>query len=329
MSAAKITEKTTKKDMLAYIKTIQKQLAEEKASVSVDKKAALKIVEDKKTVKSAQETSVEDIIKTFRVQINGALSGFEEQLLTKKNKLDEVQKAIKIEEQRLKDVYDIQNEADTLQVLLRAHEQERQEFLDLKENERLEWKKEQEENNKWIKEREAQLKKEWDRKLEEHTYEWKLKKSREQDAFAEEKKLKERELNELTEKTLKALEVRERAIEASEDELIKLKEKVAKIDEEQLSAVNVAVEKALKSEKTSRHFEVSTLKRDHESTVKVLQNLNTTLAQQVDVLTKENADIKNKLETAYGEIRNIAKEAIQGASQAKVVVTQDSKPVTK
>lgn len=328
-ATAKITEKTTKKDMLAYIKTIQKQLEEEKKNRGVDKKAALKVIEQKKVVASASQTSVEDIIKTFRVNINESLSGFEEQLLAKKAKLDEVQKAITIEENRLQEVYDIETQADTLQVLLRAHEQEEESFEAAKDKARLEWRQEQEDHDKWVREREAQTKKEWERKLEEHRYDWKIKQSREIDEFNEQKRLKERQLKEIEETTIKALQVREDAISAKEEEFENLKVQVAAIEENQSKAVLEAVEKALQSEKKSRAFEVSALKKDHESTLKVLTNSVETAQSMIENLTAQNEDLKTKLETAHQEIRNIAKDAIHGAAQAKVFVTQDTKPSSK
>ena len=218
MTAKKAIERMTKKELVEIVNTTQQELEAERSRNGVDRKAELKLVKEKETVKNATETSVEDIIKTFRVQINGALSGFEGQLLEKKQKLDEIQSAIVIEQQRMEDVYRISHKADTLEALLRAHEKEKEEHEALVKKIKEEWDKEQESHLNFVKEREALTNKEWNRKLEEHNYEWNQKIAHEVDKFKQEKKFKQRELKELEDATNDVL--------------------------------------ALKSEKTSRHFEV-------------------------------------------------------------------------
>jgi hypothetical protein len=329
MTAKKVTEKTTKKEMLVVIQTMQQELEQERERNGVDKKTELKLVEENSTVQSASKTSVEEIIKTFRVQINESLSGFEEQLLTKKSKLDEIQAAIQIEEQRLKDVFEVQLQSDTLQALLRAQEKETEEFEKTKDTAATEWNQEQEDHDKWVQEREALTKKEWDRKTEESRYDWKIKQDRQVDDFKELKRLKERELKELEEITTKSLNTREDAIKEQETDIAELKKKVSEIEANEAAAVQTAVDKALKSEKASRHFEVSSLKKDHESSEIIKSKEIETLTASVKDLSANNTDLRTKLEAAYTEIRNIAKDAIQGASQAKVILNQDSKAMVK
>lgn len=326
MSATKkVSDRMTKKELIEVIKTQREELEDEKARNGVDRKTELKLVKEKETVKKATDTSVEDIIKTFRVQINGALSGFEGQLLEKKDRLDQIQEAIGIEEKRLQDVYQIAHQSDTLEVLLRAHDKEKQEHAEIVKNMRLQWQKEQQEHADAIKESDALTKKEWARKLEEHTYDWKQKLAREKDLFIEEKKLKQRELKELEDITNDSLAKRESAVTAQEEDIAELRAKVEKIDENKQAAIEEAVAKALKSEKTSRHFEVTSLKRDHEATIKVLEASQESLTDRVNNLDVQNRDLNTKLETAYAEMRVLAQKTIEASAQAKVYVTNESK----
>jgi len=314
----------TKPVLLDHLLKAEKELAEEQERNN-DRQAKLNLVRDHGTIVKARETDVKSIIQDFRVNLNDGLSGFEQQLYSSKEKLDEVQKAIQLEEKNLEDIFEIKKNALTLQSLLNAHQEEQINFKQAQKEAREEWAKEQQRYDDAIEERDSEQSKQWARKLEEAQYDFDKMVQKDRDLWAQEKLGRERDLHELELRVAAEVKKAKEAIKEEEQEIAALKVQVQNFDDVKQEAINEAVKKALASEKASRHFEVRSLVKDHESESRVLANDNANLKASNDRLTKENHDLQAKLEEAYGKIQQTSVEAIKGAAQAKVVVTQEAK----
>lgn len=317
----------TKVNLLGQLQQAEKKLAEEQ-SRNNDRQAKLNLVRNETTVQNAQETDVKGIIQDFRVNLNDGLSGFEQQLYSSKEKLDEVQAAIRLEEQNLADVFEIKKNSLTLQSLINSIEETDEKFRLHKSATKEEWEKEQADHLIEIEERDLSESKKWNRKLEEARYEFNLKVKKDEDLWDQSKLVRERTLKEQENSTTAILNKKYADIKAQEKDIADLRVRVENFDNVKQEAIDEAVKKALSSEKTSRHFEKSAMEKEHNSTAKILQNDNVSLAAINERLTSENKELKLQLEAAYGKIQETSLEVIKGAAQSKVIVNQEAQKVT-
>lgn len=317
----------TKLNLLDQLQMAENRLEEEQAR-NADRQANLNLVRDQTTVQNAQEIDVKDIIKDFRVNLNDGLSGFEQQLYSSKEKLDEIQAAIKFEEQNLADVFEITKTSRTLQSLINATADHNVQSALTKKETREDWEKEILDHMDSLKERDELQTKQWNRKLEEARYDFELRVKKDKDQWEQTKLHRERELKETEQDCIMSLAKRKEAIENQENEIAKLKKSVENFDAVKQIEVDEAVKKALSSEKTSRHFHVSALEKEHMSVSKILDNDNNTLKALNERLTKDNRELKGQLDVAYGKIQETSIEVIKGAAQAKVIVNQESQKIS-
>jgi len=325
----KVTDKNTKKQILDVLADTQAELRAEKSKSGVNKRADLKVVQEQEVVEKVKAASVEETIKNFRVELNKGLAGFEQKLLEKQEEFENIQEAIDIQKTSLKDIHEISQEADTLDALLRAQEKQEEEFNNSMNETRLVWGKEQQDHAKELQEKEAELRKTRTREQEEYSYDQKLKIKKDKDTYEAEKAVREKALKDQEQIVLADLKIREDALIAKEEEVAALKATADKFEEVKLAAVEEAVESALGREKSSRHFEVSALKKDQESSAKILDHENKILTDRVAELTAQNTDLNSKLQNSYAEIRQVSEAAITGAAQSKVYVTNESSKTGK
>jgi hypothetical protein len=316
----KVTEKNTKRDILtaynaalAEVKKLKGQKVGRSAEVTDTKNAAV--------VQRATSASVKDIVQNLadlRVGTNETISNLEESILEKKAQLDDIQKAIQIEKTELKTLHDVTGEADTLAALLEAQAEETRKFNALMTEARTAWDKEKSERAALLTEARVQETKDQKRRTDDFEYQFKLKQQRTADDHAEQVRLNNREITLKREEAEAEFTQRDAELTAREAEFNGYRDQVAAFPAELEKAKEAAVAAALKSEKSSRHFEVSALKRDVDTQKTISDNAIAMLQQKVDTLTEENKHLHAQLDTANAKVQSIASDAIKGA-QAQIV----------
>src|SRR3990172_6390895 len=247
----KLTPTNTKQKMLQAYNVLLKELEEkQEGELKTEKKIEEKKI--KEAVQVAESLTTEGVgkeIANLKLEIGKTLTRISDQLEREVNRFVAIRNAISAKEKEIGELYEIEKAAMSLAALIEAQNQKRQEFTaemeDKKETLRQEidetrtaWKKEQEEHDAAVKERDALEKKRQTREKEEFDYTFKREQQTATDRFTYEKAKLEQELKDKMEQEMKA---REAAIAAKEAELNDLRKQAAQFPKELETTVNRAI----------------------------------------------------------------------------------------
>lgn len=294
----------------------------ESVKESGKKEKEVKQTEKKEIVKKAADYQSEQIIQQLtelKLAITRMLSDIGEQMVEKEKELKQLQEAIGIETQRLKEIHQISCEADTLAELLKLHQDEKEKYEEEIEDLKLEYETKKKAFQKQFEEEKAEVKKEWKKEEDEYTYNLKIKHKKAQDALDEELTKKRRDFEEETSERLKDIEERERDITDKEVEFERLKAQVGKFEKEMAERLK-AVEGRVKQE-LEREFkhEKQMLLKTYEGEKNLADFQIENLKASVDSLQKENLKLKEELHKASKQVQEIALKTIEGHSGKKAL----------
>jgi hypothetical protein len=335
----RITVSNTKQEMLDAYNDLQQQLqekreAELKPEEKIEEKKAMKLVE------TADTLSIDGVMKeigNLKLEIGKVFTGLADQLQQEVSKYIAVKQAIALKEEELKEIFEIQKTASSLNALLEAQRQKRDEFEDemteRKENltqeiesMRLEWEKEKKLHTLEIKERETAETKQREREKEEYQYalqrERQLARNQFEDekaAYEEEKARLEKEIAQKREGIEREFAAREESIRQSEQELKELRGKVAAFPGELEVTVAREVKMAVEKAKLEAKNREELLNKESEGE----RNVFTTRIASLENKVKEQGETIMKLgqqqEKAYSQVQEIAIRAVEGSSGAKAL----------
>ena len=323
--ATEISEKSTKNQILqAYTETLAK-LKEQKQD---DRKADKKKDEENKIVKQASDNSVEKIVTgigTAKIEIMSELDNVSEKLSLEFKKLEDIKKAIEIENNYLNEIYEIKTNTDTLSALLTAQKDKRTSFDAEMENKktvfeeemmqkRILWKQEQESYENSKKERENQLKKERQREDEEYNYNLQLNRKKEIDTYEQKKVLLEKELHDKKASVEKDFVERESTIAEKEKGLAELEVKVEQFPKQ----LENAIKETEKSVLEKIEFKYKHQSELEQKEIAGERNLNKQMILSLENKIKEQAEqikqLSQKVNEASQQVQTIAIKAIESAA---------------
>ena len=122
----KVNLTNTKAQIFEAYNKLLKQLEEKAADNPKEIKAR---VEKKQTVEKAaanNETAISKNIASLKASVSSVLENLEQSLNREYKRLSEIQEAIRIEQERLKELYDISANTDTLAAILLAQKEKKQ-----------------------------------------------------------------------------------------------------------------------------------------------------------------------------------------------------------
>ena len=328
--AKKLSEKSTKQEMLDAYQTLAKQLEEKRAAELAPERR----LEEKKTeeaLKIATEIAPEGIDRELgglKSEIGKMLAGISEQLGAEAARFRSVQKAVESKEQELKELYGIEKAAVSLAALIEAQNQRRadfdsqmardkQELENEIETRRATWAEEKLAHDAEVKERDAAEKKVQDRAREDFNYSFKRDQQAIKDKLNDEKTALEREIKLKRETFDKEFVEREKALAEREREFAELRARVAAFPKELESTVSQAVKDAtdrLRLESKSRE---DLAHKQFEGERNVLAARNESLDRANKDFLTANAKLAQQLEAAYQKVQDIAEKTVEGSSQAR------------
>jgi hypothetical protein len=291
------------------------------------------------TVAEASDLSDERIIgqiSSLKLTLNTTLDKIEDDLVTEFQRLTKIREAISIEDQRLKDLYQINAGADSLAAILASQKEKKEEF----EQEMAFRKKEYEEEFKiqklarekevklWEekrKESEELLKKQRLREEEEFNYNLQLARKKDQDIYEQKKAKLEKELVEKKQTFEAEISIREQVVAAAEKELAELRLKSEQFPSEMEKAVQSAIRDTTNRLEKEYKYEKQLVSKDHDGEMK-LKN------QQVESLLARIKDMETQVKQAYSKVENaenntkeITIKAIQSSGQIKIIEKEESR----
>ncbi|MEA5621979.1 hypothetical protein [Nostoc sp. UHCC 0251] len=336
MVVKKPTDKNTKVEILqAY-----EELAKEKAALKLQLEQVAKENQpgtkeqpklEQKTpmnqlssVQQKMNNTIESLAK-IQLGFGSAANELSEQLTTKASKLEEIRRTLEEEIQQLTQLHNLEISDDILDTLIQAYEdniktyQEEysqrsevlfQEILEQKNT----WGKEQEEQQRAIKERNENLHKTRQRDASEYKYNLELQRQLQSDEYEQEQKALYKQLEELLQETEKQWAEREKAISEREKQFEELKAKVEAFPKDKEAAIKKATEEGkgiahyqakVKSDLYSK--EVEGQKRFYEQRLQSLEQTITNQETRIQNLSKQ-------LESALKQVQDLAVKAIEGTS---------------
>ncbi|MBU4486982.1 MAG: hypothetical protein KKD38_08645 [Candidatus Delongbacteria bacterium] len=329
-----VTDRSTKKELWdAYNETVKKLETKGKQELNPEK-----IIEEKKnseTVKEADNivtTGVSAQISSLKSEILKNLNGLEQDFNFKITEYQKIMEAVKIREDQLKELYDIEKAAGTLAALIDAHKgkkeelekdisvQEEQFEAEIKEV-KARWEKEKKEHDLQIKERDSVEEKNRKREKEEYLYTFEREKQQAINKLKDEKAAVLKEIAELkevqareTEEALKEIEARESAVDLRENSMTELENKVAGFPKELETAVSKAVKEATDRQVSENKAQITLLNKDYEGKINVFESKIENLTNLCEEQKKQISKLNDALSAAYEKIQNIAIRTVDGST---------------
>jgi len=320
----------TKKEMLDVYNILLKQLQEKREA---ELKPEKKIEEKKKreVVEMAEALSSEGVVNeigNLKLEIGKRLTHISDGLEEEVIKYKKIQEAIKIKDEELKELYDIERSAETLAALIEAQNQKRQEFdseMDARKEElnreiqaiREDWGKEKKEHEAEIKERDAAEAKKREREKEEYGYSFRREQQLAKDKFEDEKEKTEKEIQLKKEQMEKDLTEREKAVAEREEELGELQKKVIAFPKEMEEAINNAVKDTTERITFEAKNRAELIRKEFDGERNVLTTRIESLEKTVKEQSGQISNLSEQLEKAYQKVQDIAVKSVEGSSNLK------------
>lgn len=288
-SIEEVSAKNTKAEILdAYEELLERY---KKQASTVNEKEKAKQQQDNNTLVAKAgkltPTAITQQSTTLLGDITAYFTQLRDQLTAEANKLTELQQAIAIEEQRLKEIHDIQVAAGTLAQLIQSHE----EYKQTTEKERK-------------------------REEDEYTYTLKQQRKREEDEYQQRRTQQERELKETQAQQEKEWQEREQRLTDAEQELNDLRSQVATFGERMAEAVSQSearlqteLEASFQHQQAIKEAGYATQRREAEITI---ESLREKIAEQQALISS----LSTQLAAANDKVETIAKASIEGAAGA-------------
>ncbi|MBM4080640.1 MAG: hypothetical protein FJ278_13135 [Planctomycetes bacterium] len=332
--ADKISITSSKKEMLAAYKELQKQI-EELREAEMKPEAKLKERQDKEALAVADSLSTEGIAKeigTLKSEIGKVLAQLSDRLEEAIGKYLETQRAVEVKAQELKEFYEIEKAASSLTALLEAQKEKRQQFeAEMAERKqaleaeiartRDAWSAEKAAHEAEVKEREAVEKRNRDRDAEEYKYRVAREKQLAKEEFEYEKARLAREAQLKREEMERDLAAREKTLKEREAELAQLREKVEGFPKALEAAVHKAVQETTERLSREAQTKMELAKRDADAEQKILSARIESLERTVKEQNAQIAKLSSQLEKAYGQVQEVAVKAIEGSVSIKALAS--------
>ena len=312
------------------LQTFQRLLAEyqQTASTIKTKQEAAEREADTQIVESASQYTVESIVKglaDLQLDFGKSTDGLVQKLAVEAPKLEELRRAIRVEQQHADELGNIRIAADALDILIQEQQEEmrtfegqsRQTRATLEHNiaeTRQSWQNEQETFENTVQERLERLKKE--RKQQEADYQYELERTRkvEADDYAARKITLERVIADENARKDADWSEREQALQAQQDTLERYRTLAAAYPSELEQATEKAHREAAETVLEEAEIQAELFEKEHEANINVYElqiaSLKDTLAEN----TNQLKHLSEQLQAALQQVQNLAAKAVSGKS---------------
>lgn len=327
--------KSTKQELLdAYHDLTVKIEEQHTAELKPERKLQEKKAEE--TMSAVKDVTREKVLKdidSLKTETGRLLGQLADKIETEVKRLADIQAAIALKDQEIKEIYEIERSAATLAALIEAQNLQKQRFGDdmAQERSRLDqeieeararWKQEKEQYQAEQKEKAAVEAKRREREKEEYNYVFQREQQLSRDKFADEKaRLQaeqaalEGEIKAMRERAEAELAEREKLITEREREYAQLKARAETYPKELDDAVSAAVKNTEQHLKRETEYGINLMQKQFDGEKNVLnariESLERTVKDQSDQIVK----LSRQLEAAYQKIQDVAVKALEGGGK--------------
>jgi hypothetical protein len=337
MPTKRVNSKNTKAEILNAYQELEKEYQElqaKKSASPVITPPVVKTTPPKTTVAAAKteanaaQAPMDEVITTLGQmgeKFNLALSHLSTNMLVEAAALKNVRTTVEAENARLKNLYQLEIEDDSLGILVKKYidtAEQTQETLKQKRDDAdkrwLEktqaWETEKEETLQGLQEQSNLEKKTQNREETEYRYDLTLKRSLSKEEEAEQKKQQQQALDELEENTKKAWEEREKTLAQREKEFEESKAKVEGFPKELEQAIKKAKDVGIGIARNQAKIKADLAAQEFASEEHVFQLKIGSLEEQVAHQQEQIDKLSKQLENALKQAQELAVKAIEGSS---------------
>ncbi len=323
-----VAAKDSKQQLLQAFQEILAENKKLESKIATKQESAEK-AKNKQILEVASTYTVDSIVKglaDLQLEFGGIVNTLSEKLAQENSKLDELNRAIEIETQNLKELQQIRVVADTLDILTQEH-QEKLKTLEQDTNSKREaLEKETGETRKsW--QQEEQLHAESvinfnnllakDRALEAEEYQYKSENTRKinTDAYEAKKRQQERQIEESNQEKEKNWSEREKILSGNKSLFTEYQQKIAAFPVELEEAIKKAREEAIKETSQKAKVEADLFEKEWDATKQSyelkIKSLEETIQRQVEQIE----EITSQLQTALKQAQDLALRAFSNSDK--------------
>ncbi|GAB4536326.1 MAG: hypothetical protein Tsb0014_24010 [Pleurocapsa sp.] len=322
------TSPDNKNTIMAAFSKLLTEYQQTESKVATKEEEAEKAKNQQLLTKTTDYT-VDNIVNSMAsLQLNfgGIIHGLTDNLTIELDKLEELKKAIAVEREHLQQLSKVRLVADALHILNQEHQAKinalKNQTASQKEaiekeiaQARKEWEKEQAEWEAKVQEAEEQLIKQ--REQEEADYQYELERQRtiETNDYEEDKKLQERELQEIGADKNKDWKIREKYLADNLAEFTKNQEKIAGFEEKLKEEYNKAKGEAIKDAERKARVETDLLEKEWEAAQQGSELKLASLSATIEHQTEQIAELNKQLQEVNTQAQNLAMQAFQNTSK--------------
>lgn len=303
------------------LREVEQALDQEQAEQTVKSREVT--AEEERAVRAAVgELSLDGVAQrtaALGLEMSRALAGLTEKLTAEVTLLDDVRRAVALEREELARLHGRDVLASAREQLLEEHRQKRAELEAEIKARQAEWQAQQDLRARQLKEQEEEVRRQRQREREEYEYQKVLDRKKEQDLHEEEVKRQDRALKERQETLNREWAVREAVLREREQELARFKAEVEQFPARLQAEVARAVAEAAKAQEDRAKQQLALFQKDRD-TDKQVSALR--IAALEDLVARQAVQVESfqaRLEEARVQVREIAVQAIEGASGARAL----------
>jgi hypothetical protein len=323
-----VAAKDSKQQLLQAFQQILTDKKKLESKIATKQEEAEK-AKNKQILEVASTYTVDSIIKglaDLQLEFGGIVNTLSEKLAQENSKLDELNRAIEIETQNLKELQQIRVIADILDILTQEHQEKlktleqdtnsKQEALEKEiAQTRKDWQQEQETHAESVKTFNELLAKERALEAEEHQYKLENTRKFNTDAFEAKKRQQARQIEESNQEKEKNWSEREKILSANKSLFTEYQQKIAAFPAELEEAVKKGREEAIKETSQKAKVEADLFEKEWEATKQSyelkIQSLEETIQKQIEQIE----GVSSQLQTALKQAQDLALRAFSNSDK--------------
>ncbi len=284
---------------------------------------------NKQILEVASTYTVDSIVKgiaDLQLEFGSIVNELSEKLAKQNSKLDELNRAIEVETQNLKELQQIRVVADTLDILTQEHQEKlknleqdiatKREVLEKEITQtRKEWQKEQEAYEEAVQAYNDLLTKERQKETEEYQYKLENTQKINTDAYEGRKRQLERQLQEATEAKEKDWAAREKIITEHQPLFAEYQQKIAASPVELEEAVKKAREEAIRDTSQKAKIEADLFEKEWEATKQSYELKIKSLEETIQKQAEQIEGISAQLQAALKQAQDLAMRAFENSAK--------------
>lgn len=321
---------SSKTQILAQFQQLLTQHKQTASQIATKEEEAEKAKNQELLTQAATYTvdSIVNGMATLQLNFGSAITELAQRLARESGKLDELKRAILVEQDNLQQLRQVRIVADALYILRQEHQSQLRTLTEEAQTQREAltkeisqtrkfWEKEQAEFTLRVEEEAAQIAKDREQSQADYTYQIQQQHKIELDEYEQAKRLQERMLQELNREKEKDWQEQEQILIANQGEFKAHEQKIAGFEEALKQASSEAKGEAIKKAEREAKVKSDLLEKEWEAEKQGYELKLTAIEATIQRQLEQIADLTTQLQTATTQAQTLAMRAFQSADSTR------------